>query len=620
MRMRPFILLFAVIFSMPFIFAQDASYSLDLNGPSSLSGDGSQTGTFTIRVTDQNGNFAPEGTPIHFGTSSASLEIVSFQGSISTGFASITVVCRAPGTFILRATADLGSQQPYRIAVISCQEPVLIPPPDSTAPINPLQSLLLSISPTGPLQLGQEGVVILDAQTSSSLFDLEGVVLNWYYCILEQDGQNCSPGFASQATMAEADGWTFQLDGTRARAFLFTTVPINVPNPPVTVRLAAEIGGFFSNNIDVRIIPSSLTNPPQQIGAPTFIRGFDRFGLAQGHQGTVSTRGSLLSRVSDPDTPISNLVFSVVSQTNPSVIDCSFLLNGVGDFSCNVASNAPFNAETIVTVRVSDGIFSDTTTIPVFVQDINEGIPTTPPSGLGSQQQPDSGQGGGVLQPGPGAIQPPFAPSQPSPPVFSVIPTVTFGRNSGFHDNAVDLRAFVSDADTPVDSLIFSIVGQTNPSVVSCNLDSNRFVDCSVENRMVGTSQVTVSVSDGSSTATSTFTIRVRSVENHEHQFGIESVFLSDYIARSGDVVTVYTKVRNTGGFDESGVQLRASLIDFSLADFAVTSIFLGENEVEWVPLSFRLPPALWPGEYVVRVIANNRHTDSQAYATFTVE
>lgn len=87
------------------------------------------------------------------------------------------------------------------------------------------------------------------------------------------------------------------------------------------------------------------------------------------------------------------------------------------------------------------------------------------------------------------------------------IPDYTVRGNSGFNDNLIDLWQYVTDKDTPVDKLVFEIVSQSNPELVNCVLDNNRFIDCDVFQNKDGYSDISVRVSDGTSSSTDTFRI-----------------------------------------------------------------------------------------------------------------
>src|SRR5690606_3963853 len=88
-------------------------------------------------------------------------------------------------------------------------------------------------------------------------------------------------------------------------------------------------------------------------------------------------------------------------------------------------------------------------------------------------------------------------------PVLQPLPNQVLDKNSGLNSQLIDLTQYASDADN--DPLTFTIVGQTNPSVVDCIIEQNRYISCDVEPNVIGNSQVTVRVSDGQLFAQRTF-------------------------------------------------------------------------------------------------------------------
>jgi len=114
-------------------------------------------------------------------------------------------------------------------------------------------------------------------------------------------------------------------------------------------------------------------------------------------------------------------------------------------------------------------------------------------------------------------------------PTISGIPDQTFGVGSGFNDNIMDLYSYADDAETADPDLTYTITSQSDPSVVVCSIDSNRYMDCNV--LQLGSSDVTVEVSDGSLTDTDVFTVTVVGNQAPElDQIGDKSVFEGDLL------------------------------------------------------------------------------------------
>jgi Tol biopolymer transport system component len=97
--------------------------------------------------------------------------------------------------------------------------------------------------------------------------------------------------------------------------------------------------------------------------------------------------------------------------------------------------------------------------------------------------------------------------SNDAPPTLEGIPDVSLNEN-GTWDHAIDLWAYASDAQTPVDDLVFSIAGNTDEGC-GLSLDGNRYLDISPLYDWYGESDVAIQVSDGQFTATDTFRITV---------------------------------------------------------------------------------------------------------------
>lgn len=106
------------------------------------------------------------------------------------------------------------------------------------------------------------------------------------------------------------------------------------------------------------------------------------------------------------------------------------------------------------------------------------------------------------------SIQPPVN----TAPVISGLPNQTFLINSGFHDNVTDLYLFSTDLESPDNFLIFDVVSESNTSVVDCDIEFNRFIDCNVQLNITGFSYIEVLVSDGFLTDTDVFRVDVVSM------------------------------------------------------------------------------------------------------------
>ncbi len=112
------------------------------------------------------------------------------------------------------------------------------------------------------------------------------------------------------------------------------------------------------------------------------------------------------------------------------------------------------------------------------------------------------------------APPPPPPPSQS--PTISGIPNQTFEEDSGLNDNIIDLfDDYASDPEDSNTQLTFSIISQSNASIVSCSVDSDRYIDCTTQSNQFGSSDVTVRVTNRyGATDTDTFRVTVTAVED----------------------------------------------------------------------------------------------------------
>ncbi len=94
------------------------------------------------------------------------------------------------------------------------------------------------------------------------------------------------------------------------------------------------------------------------------------------------------------------------------------------------------------------------------------------------------------------------------PPILS-IPTQNLLKNSGYNDNILNLKSYTTDADTPINNIIYSIISQSNITLLNCSIDVNKYLDCNVKNDTIGFSQITVSASDGTNSNLNSFFVYI---------------------------------------------------------------------------------------------------------------
>ena len=81
---------------------------------------------------------------------------------------------------------------------------------------------------------------------------------------------------------------------------------------------------------------------------------------------------------------------------------------------------------------------------------------------------------------------------------------------SGFNEQAVDLWEYTTPGDIPIENLEFSLLSQSNTSVVDCSLSSNRYLDCEVMEGVNQTySELKVQVTDNTNFVNDSFRIWV---------------------------------------------------------------------------------------------------------------
>jgi cysteine-rich repeat protein len=100
------------------------------------------------------------------------------------------------------------------------------------------------------------------------------------------------------------------------------------------------------------------------------------------------------------------------------------------------------------------------------------------------------------------------------PPV-TTFPSVSTLEDSGAMDNWLDLWAYASDPDNSTDELTFTIVSQSNSSLINCSIDSNRYLDCDAPAPdQYGVNGVTIQTSDGNSWYVDAFMVKVNATND----------------------------------------------------------------------------------------------------------
>ena len=87
-------------------------------------------------------------------------------------------------------------------------------------------------------------------------------------------------------------------------------------------------------------------------------------------------------------------------------------------------------------------------------------------------------------------------------PVISDLPDLNNTEDAGLLDNLLHLPDYATDGETNPENLTYTIVSQTNVSVIDCSIDAGKNLDCTTQPNEFGSSAVTIQVSDGQFTDT----------------------------------------------------------------------------------------------------------------------
>ncbi len=181
--------------------------------------------------------------------------------------------------------------------------------------------------------------------------------------------------------------------------------------------------------------------------------------------------------IEDPDNV---LTYSIKSQTNSLLISCSITNSHYISCDAPLANFYGYN-DIIVEVRDTGGM-TNSDTFRMIVNSVND-LPNL--SGLPNQ-------------------------------------TINENRQEPLN-NIIDLWTYANDIEDADEFLIFNITSQTNTSLITCNIDTNRYIDCNppAKNKN-GYSNIAVRVTDrNGGTATNSFRITVLPNKNAPQLVGL---------------------------------------------------------------------------------------------------
>ncbi len=244
---------------------------------------------------------------------------------------------------------------------------------------------------------------------------------------------------------------------------------------------------------------------------------------------TLNNQTDIWAFTSDDTKADHEMVYTIVGDTNPSA---GVTLDQNRWFDINPA--AGFVGSTEITVQVSDGVNTATDTFTVTVE----------------QAEPVN-----------------------EAPVISGLLNIALVEGNNLNDQT-DLWAYASDAETNVDELVFTIIGNTNPDA-GVTIDQNQWIDVNPAAGFVGSTDITVQVSDGVNTATDTFTVTVTADGGGEEEVPVDPVgsLNVNYIDIDGDGYGVAAP----NGADADDSDATVNTVESMLAKYGTLENFLNQ-------------------------------------------
>ncbi|QQG38584.1 MAG: hypothetical protein HYS32_03180 [Candidatus Woesearchaeota archaeon] len=350
-------------------------------------------------------------------------------------------------------------------------------------------------------------------------------------------------------------------DNFNPQAFAFD-VPLPATSGLYDVQITAVAESPLCNGLPnlAETIDQTFIVTPKPATAPTLSKLPDLF-LIEGDPAQNDVI-DLRAFVSDPDTPIASLTFSILSQSNPLLISCSVDQNRFIDCTAPVGSGAAY-----VTVRVTDGLYNDFDTFVVVVD--------------------------------------PLAVNN-APYIFSTPKTSALANVDYFYQ--------VKAADPDGDSLTFSLAkaptGMTIDPVTGLIAFTPSTEDEGEE------FPVAVQVSDGSLTGLQFYILEV---SEFPHKFEVTGFDLSDFEVQPGQELWVFSAVSNKGVKKENDIRVQAVLPELSIYS-EIFTFDLGRVETKWSSFPVVIPSNAPDGEYLIIIRAYNEDFTYTKYASVEVK
>lgn len=248
----------------------------------------------------------------------------------------------------------------------------------------------------------------------------------------------------------------------------------------------------------------------------------------------------MLDHVSDPNND--PLQFSIVSQTNPAVVDVS-----ISGSDLIAETQGYLFGESVVTIEITDGIFTIQDDVLVKVNELN------------------------------------FAPG-------ITVPDVSINENDG-EVVLFDLSLYAIDVDG--DALTYELVSESHADIVSCQITNNVMTATTVPNKH-GISKVVVAASDREFTTNDTFFVEVQeglnTGINSHHQFDVK---LSPNPVTQGVLQVSFDQVVSSAEIQVFSLSSGAKVFD--------RQVNVGNRQLTMTGLFFN------PGIYIVGVRFNDQ-------------